>query len=71
VKASAARVRASAPDIPPHLNADRQETQVSAIVAYLNREEGLPVAMNKNVNASPTLENLIKDAAPRREKPTG
>jgi hypothetical protein len=27
-----ARVRASPPDIPPHLNADRQETQVSAML---------------------------------------
>jgi hypothetical protein len=41
------------------LNADRQETQVSAIVAYLNREEGLPVAMNKNLNAAMTFEELV------------
>jgi hypothetical protein len=41
------------------LNADRQETQVSAIVAYLNREEGLPVATNKNLNAETSYEELV------------
>jgi hypothetical protein len=32
-------------------NADRQETQIAATVAWLNRVEGLPIARNLNVNA--------------------
>ena len=43
-------------------NADRQETQVSAIVAYLNREEGLPVATNKNLNAETSYEELVRQS---------
>jgi hypothetical protein len=53
------------------LNADRQETQVSAIVAYLNREEGLPVAMNKNLNAEMTFEELVNASLKPREDPPG
>src|ERR1700691_1049858 len=30
------------------LNAEREETQLSAAVAYLNRSEGMPIAMQKN-----------------------
>jgi len=44
------------------LNADRQETQVSAIVAHLNREEGLPVATNKNLNAETSYEELVRQS---------
>ena len=53
------------------LNADRQETPVSAIVAYLNREEGLPVATNKNLNAETTLEELVAASVKPPENPPG
>lgn len=51
------------------LNAEREETRVSATVAALNRLDGLPVATNKNLNAEVTLEDLVKQAAGLREKP--
>jgi hypothetical protein len=37
-------------------NADREETQLAAAVAWLNREEGMPVARNININATATSE---------------
>jgi hypothetical protein len=43
------------------LNATREETQLSAAVAALDRLEGKPVRRSKNVNfdAGPSLEELI------------
>lgn len=44
------------------LNAEREETQLSAAVAYLNRSEGMPQATNKNFNAEVTFEQLVKQS---------
>jgi hypothetical protein len=50
------------------LNAEREETQLSAAVAYLNRSEGLPVATQKNENRDMTLEKMVAQAAKLRER---
>lgn len=49
------------------LNAEREETQVSATVAALNRLEGMPRQRNENENRDMTLEGLIKQAASNRK----
>jgi hypothetical protein len=41
------------------LNAQREETQVSACIAVLNRLEGRPVKKSANIKASASLEELI------------
>lgn len=45
------------------LNADRQETQVSATVAALNRLDGMPRQKNENLNVELTFEELVKQTA--------
>jgi hypothetical protein len=42
------------------LNAEREETQVSACIAALNRLEGKPVARSKTVATNRSLEELIQ-----------
>lgn len=42
------------------LNAAREETQLSAAIAYLNRSEGLPVARSVNQNTEVPFEELVK-----------
>lgn len=42
------------------LNAEREETRVSATVAALNRLEGMPKQRNENLNAEVTFEKLVE-----------
>ena len=52
------------------LNAAREETQVSATIAALNRLDGMPVQANKNFNTQLTYEDLVKASmkpAPEKE----
>jgi len=42
------------------LNAVREETQISAAIAYLNREEGLPVA--RAINTDVSLSELVRQS---------
>jgi hypothetical protein len=56
-----AEAKAKAKELKDHiyglaLTADREETQLAASIAWLNREEGMPVARNLNLNATVTSE---------------
>lgn len=42
------------------LNAEREETQVSATIAALNRLEGMPKQKNENLNVAATWEQLVE-----------
>ena len=50
------------------LNAAREETQVSATIALLNRLDGMPRQRNENENRDMTLEMLIMQAASSGKK---
>lgn len=50
------------------LNAEREETQVSATVAALNRLAGLPVATNNNSNTEVPFEEMVKRSLERGSK---
>lgn len=42
------------------LNADRQETQVSATIAALNRLDGMPKQKTENLNIEMSFEEMVK-----------
>jgi len=50
------------------LNAENEQTKVSASVAWLNRELGLPAVTNKNLNAATSYEELVRQSL--KPKPT-
>jgi len=43
------------------LTAEREETQISAAVAWLNREEGMPVQKNVNMNFKKDIKDFSDD----------
>jgi hypothetical protein len=48
------------------LNAPRDETRLSALIAALNRLDGLPIATQRNLNTEVTLEQMVVSAAKLR-----
>lgn len=48
-------------------HAEREETQLAATVAYLNREEGMPVARNITANVDDVSKVVIVTGVPRAD----
>jgi hypothetical protein len=53
------------------LNAEREETRVSATIAALNRLEGMPRQRVENDNRDLTLEDMLRNAAARGKQDAG
>jgi hypothetical protein len=51
------------------LQAKSEETQLSAAIAYLNRSEGLPRAINVNQNTEVPFEEMVKRSLKVKPKP--
>ena len=50
------------------LNDENSMARISASVHVLNRIDGLPVATQRNENRDMTLEEMVREAAKRRER---